>query len=133
MVSFLTSSSALNMQLISSSEDSDITGLHGVTYQKKEVFELCVDCTRGSQTRFAECSYTRILKCRNLNSPTFNPLTKNSTKRYLKILLVGRDRLCGLVSRIPGYRSGVSGFDSRHCKKKSSGSGPGSTQPRQCN
>jgi hypothetical protein len=28
------------------------------------------------------------------------------------------DRLCGLVVRVPGYRSGGPGFDSRHYKKK---------------
>jgi hypothetical protein len=44
-------------------------------------------------------------------------------------LLLFSGRLCGLV---PGYRSGVPGFDSRHYKK-SSGSGTGSTQPREYN
>jgi hypothetical protein len=40
------------------------------------------------------------------------------------------DRLCGLVVRVLGYRSGGPGFDSRHYDKKSSESGTGSTQPR---
>jgi hypothetical protein len=34
------------------------------------------------------------------------------------------DHLCGLVIRVPGYRSKGPGFDSRNYKKKSSGSGP---------
>jgi hypothetical protein len=36
------------------------------------------------------------------------------------------DRLCGLVVRVLGYRSGTT-------RKKSSGSGTGSTQPREYN
>jgi hypothetical protein len=28
------------------------------------------------------------------------------------------DRLCGLVVKVPGYRSGSPGFDSRHYKRK---------------
>jgi hypothetical protein len=39
--------------------------------------------------------------------------------RYIKIIY-GEivDRLCGLVVRVLGYRSGGPGFDSRHYKKK---------------
>jgi hypothetical protein len=44
-----------------------------------------------------------------------------------------KDRLCGLVIRVPGYRPEGSGFDSRHYKKKSCGSGMESTQPREYN
>jgi hypothetical protein len=43
-------------------------------------------------------------------------------------------RLCGLVVRVPGYRSGGPGFDSRALQeKKSSRSGTGSTQLREYN
>jgi hypothetical protein len=43
------------------------------------------------------------------------------------------DRLCGLVVRVLGYRSGGSGSIPGTTTKKSSGSGTGSTQPREYN
>jgi hypothetical protein len=43
------------------------------------------------------------------------------------------DRLCGLVVRVLDYRCRGPGFDSRALQKKSSGSGTGSTQPREYN
>jgi hypothetical protein len=43
------------------------------------------------------------------------------------------DRLCDLVVRVLDYRSRDPGFDSRALQKKSSGSGTGSTQPREYN
>jgi hypothetical protein len=33
------------------------------------------------------------------------------------LIIIFIDRLCGLVVRVPGYRSGGPGFDSRHYKK----------------
>jgi hypothetical protein len=43
------------------------------------------------------------------------------------------DRLCGLVVRVLGYRSGGPGSIPGTTRKKSSGSGRGSTQPREYN
>jgi hypothetical protein len=43
------------------------------------------------------------------------------------------DRFCGLAVRVLGYRSGGSGSISGTTRKKSSGSGTGSTQPREYN
>jgi hypothetical protein len=46
----------------------------------------------------------------------------------------GRDRLCGLVVRVLGYRSGGPGFDSRHYQeRKVVGLERVSTQPREYN
>jgi hypothetical protein len=54
---------------------------------------------------------------------------KNSVTFMCAVVTV--DRLCGLVVRVPGYRSGSSGSIPGHYKKKSSGSGTGSAQPRE--
>jgi hypothetical protein len=43
------------------------------------------------------------------------------------------DRPCGLVVRVLDYRSRGPRFDSQALQKKSSGSGTGSTQPREYN
>jgi hypothetical protein len=43
------------------------------------------------------------------------------------------DRLCGLVVRFPGHRSGGPGSIPGTTRKKNSGSGTGSTQPREYN
>jgi hypothetical protein len=43
------------------------------------------------------------------------------------------DRLCGLVARVLGYRSGGPGSIPGTTKEKSSGSGTGSTHPREYN
>jgi hypothetical protein len=43
------------------------------------------------------------------------------------------DRLCGLVVRVLDFRCRGPGFDSQALQKKSSGSGTGSTQPREYN
>jgi hypothetical protein len=52
----------------------------------------------------------------------------------LKYYLESNHLLCDLVVRVLGYRSGGPGFDSQALQeKKSSGSGTGSTQPREYN
>jgi hypothetical protein len=43
------------------------------------------------------------------------------------------DRLCGLMVRVLGYRAGGPGSIPGTTRKKSSGSGTGSTQPREYN
>jgi hypothetical protein len=54
---------------------------------------------------------------------------------YIISLLCNRapDRLCGLVVRVVGHRSGGPGSIPGTTRKKSSGSGKGSTQPREYN
>jgi hypothetical protein len=46
---------------------------------------------------------------------------------------MGGDRFCGLVVRVLGYRYGGPGSIPCTTRKKSSGSGTGSTQPREYN
>jgi hypothetical protein len=53
---------------------------------------------------------------------------------YLPFVLIMMDRLCGLVVRVLGYRSGGPGsIIGTTRKKESSWSGTGSTQPREYN
>jgi hypothetical protein len=52
---------------------------------------------------------------------------------FINPIGVVADRLCGLVVRVLEYRSSGPGFDSRALQKKISGSGTGSTQPREDN
>jgi hypothetical protein len=78
---------------------------------------VIVDTAVGSQCRMSLCDEESY---RNLQN--------------FAVLYRALDRLCGLVVRVLGYRSGGSGFDSLHYQKKNiSGSGTGSTQPRDYN
>jgi hypothetical protein len=53
---------------------------------------------------------------------------------FFSIYLIPADRLCGLVVRVPGDRSrGPGPIPGTTREKKSSGSGTGSTQPREYN
>jgi hypothetical protein len=53
-----------------------------------------------------------------------------SSLNFRDVYVLG-DRLCGLVVRVIGYRSGGPGSISDTARKKGSGSGTGSTQPRE--
>jgi hypothetical protein len=57
---------------------------------------------------------------------------ENPQQRYEEFYRPG-DRLCGLVVRVLDYRSGGPGSIPGTNKKKISGSGTGSTQPREYN
>jgi hypothetical protein len=53
--------------------------------------------------------------------------------RILSNIVLSRDRLCGLVVRVLGYRSGGPGSIPGTTRKKSSASGMGSIQTREYN
>jgi hypothetical protein len=52
---------------------------------------------------------------------------------YIVYIICSYDRLCGLVVRVLGYRSRGPGSIPGTTRKKSNGSGTGSTQPREYN
>jgi hypothetical protein len=56
-----------------------------------------------------------------------------SSEFYFAFVSITLDRLCGLVVRVLGYRSGGPGSIPGTTRKKSSGSGTESTQPREYN
>jgi hypothetical protein len=58
--------------------------------------------------------------------------TSGAKPLYVSLYTVG-DRLCGLVVRVPGYISEGPDSIPGTTRKKSSGSGTGSTQPREYN
>jgi hypothetical protein len=61
------------------------------------------------------------------------PAVRTFVKLILLAINPNDDSLCGLVVRVLGYRSGGPGSIPGTTKKKSSGSGTGSTQPREYN
>jgi hypothetical protein len=54
-------------------------------------------------------------------------------KININVYIYNEHRLCGLVVRVLGYRSGGPGSILGTTRKKSSESGTGSTQPREYN
>jgi hypothetical protein len=58
---------------------------------------------------------------------------RTNTKLLIICYSLKTDRLCGLVVRVLGYRSGDPGSNPGTTKKKCSRSGTGSTQPRDYN
>jgi hypothetical protein len=58
---------------------------------------------------------------------------RDLVKKLLLIVYIVLNRLCGLVVRVLGYRSGGPGSIPGTTRKKSSRSGTGSTQPREYN
>jgi hypothetical protein len=58
-----------------------------------------------------------------------------SNSFWEELIIIIIDRLCGLVVRVLGYRSGGPGSipGTTRKEKNSSGSGTGSTQPREYN
>jgi hypothetical protein len=67
-----------------------------------------------------------------INGSTVHLLDLGCFFRLLILYIVG-DRHCGLVVRVLGYRFGGPGSIPATTRKKSSGSGTGSTQPREHN
>jgi hypothetical protein len=76
---------------------------------------------------FGKLYLVNIGKCGGLQA-----LLRVSDQMDYNSRLLG-DRLCGLVVRVLGYRSGGPGSIPGTTRKKNCGSGTGSTQPRKYN
>jgi hypothetical protein len=86
----------------------------------------------GAMTRHAEILVPGFsLQRWTFSMSKFNKISFFFTALVSKQRLL--DRLCGLVLRVPGYRSTGPGSIPGTNRKKSSGSGTGSTQPREYN
>jgi hypothetical protein len=68
-----------------------------------------------------------------VHTSVFVPFSAFSSSENKSRLSKLADRLCGLVDRVLGYRSGGVGSIPGPTRKQSSGSGAGSTQPREYN
>jgi hypothetical protein len=84
------------------------------TCLKNAVFWDLSPCGSSKYRRFGETCRLHLQSRRNIASEE-------------------QDRLCGLVVRVLGYRSGGPGSIPGTTRKKCSGSGTGSTQPREYN
>jgi hypothetical protein len=111
----------------------------------------CVPRRNTQQLRFNFATYFCCVSetqlswfCSQVSVPKRGPRVKRIGAGYLKVMILLEvwyyiiriwltDRLCGLVVRVLGYRSGGPGSILSTTRKKSSGSGTGSTQPREYN
>jgi hypothetical protein len=73
------------------------------------------------------------LKSRKFTSPVYMHYDMNMLHFQIEKYECWPDRLCGLVVRVLGYRSGGPSSIPGTTRKKSSGSRTGSTQPREYN
>jgi hypothetical protein len=83
--------------------------------------------------RIPHCLDNRLTNGSKVVSPTHWPHFTPHKHYYFYVSGTHFDHLCGLVVRVLGYRSGGPGSIPGTTKKKSNGSGTGSTQPREYN
>jgi hypothetical protein len=87
------------------------------------------------QNRFQWREYLNMIAniFSNVSSFSFLPNISVANEILFCKFFVIQDRLCGLVVRVLGYRSGGPGSIPCTTRKKSSGYGTGFTQPREYN
>jgi hypothetical protein len=81
------------------------------TYMERNVFKTSNECTK--QEKADEIHIACVQKW---IVHVFIILFENQEWEDIKMLDMGSDRLCGLVTTVPGYRSRDLGFDSRRCQ-----------------